>query len=399
MARKTLKRRPQSFTEIKGVGPKRAQQLKDEFGSYQNFANNSSNYLKNRLSSIVSGNRRNLPKFAENAIKAASGREDVAVEAVTDDLVETESTGTTETSGGFKPRSQQRKERVQEGEATSDGEFSLVDQFSDALDAFSEEYQGETTFTGPDPTEIREGVEESAAPDEFVSVVPSAVNQRTFLQFPTEENFEENVESAAGTEDAVEPAKEGFVNYVSQTIGLGGGMRTIGEFEVEEDEYEEAQEEFAQQSPEAKQVDRRRRAPITTNEDVYAQAPGRYDFPGVDTPSSDPQVKQKDSKTVDAEDTTLDSREGSLFIRENNQNDSMMPSLEGVFPTARSAGRGTSEQSASLAESMLGVDTDEKSTTNAVADITFLEREKEGFGETLIPFEAEESDKTRYDFL
>jgi len=76
----------------------------------------------------------------------------------------------------------------------------------------------------------------------------------------------------------------------------GSQMRTFGDFRVESEEYEEAQEEYQQQSPEARQVDSRRRAPITTNEDRYAQNPGKLDFPGVDTPSSDPNALPKDYK-------------------------------------------------------------------------------------------------------
>jgi len=397
MARKTLKRRPQSFTEVKGVGGKRAKQLNQEFGSFQQFKNNSSNALRNKLAGIVSGDRRNLPKFAENLITATKGRESQAVEAVSSDLVEVEETSVAGNTG-YKSRSGQRKQRVKEGEAQPEGDLSSVDQFGEALDVFSEEYQGETTFTGPDPTSIREGVFESAAPDEFQSIVPSAVNQRSFLQFPREDKFEENVQEQAGTEDAVEPAKEAFVEFVDRDIGLGPSMRTFGEFEVSSSEYEEAQEEFAQQSPEAKRVDKRRRAPITTNEDVYAQAPGRYDFPGVDTPTDDPKVKRKDRNTVDADETTLDSNEGSLFVRESNIGSGVTQSLEGLFSGGRGADTQTRNAAAEVAATDLGVDVDTPSGSEAVADVMFLERDKDGFGEELIPFAAEESDRNRFEF-
>jgi hypothetical protein len=314
------------------------------------------------------------------------------------DFDPTEATETIETTGFNGSRSEQRKQRVQEGEAQPDGDLSRVDQFGEALDAFSEEYQGETTFTGPDPTSIREGVFESAAPDDFQSIVPSAVNQRSFLQFPQEDKFEKNVEEQAGREDAVEPAKEAFVEFVDQDIGLGPSMRTFGEFQVSSSEYEEAQEEFAQQSPEAKRVDKRRRAPITTNEDVYAQAPGRYDFPGVDTPSDDPKVKRKDRNTVDADETTLETTEGSLFVRENNTTGGVTPSLEGLFSGGRGADPQTRNSAAEIAAQDLNVDVESPSGSEALADVMFLERDKDGFGEELIPFAAEESERQRFEF-
>jgi len=110
----------------------------------------------------------------------------------------------------------------------------------------------------------------------------------------------------ASSETRGSPSNAPPVSEIGGMLPVGMSMRTIGDFEVEDDEYEEAQEEFAQQSPEAKRVDKRRRAPITTNEDVYAQAPGRYDFPGVDTPTQDPKALPKDYKAGDPRTTEVD---------------------------------------------------------------------------------------------
>jgi len=109
----------------------------------------------------------------------------------------------------------------------------------------------------------------------------------------------------ASSETRGSPSNAPPVSEIGGMLPVGMSMRTIGDFEVEDDEYEEAQEEFAQQSPEARRVDNRRRAPITTNEDVYAQAPGRYDYPGVDTPTQDPKALPKDYKAGDPRTTEV----------------------------------------------------------------------------------------------
>jgi len=177
-----------------------------------------------------------------------------------------------------------------------------------------------------------------------------------------------------------------------------GGMLTVGEFEVSQSAQEEAREDYAERSPEAKQVDSRRRAPVTTNPDLYEKRPGELDFPGIDTPTESPQVKQKDRKTVDADDTTLEQNTGSLFIRDNSHTGGYTPSLKGVLAGSRSPGTDTTKPAAQLAAEEMGANIQEDSGGEAVADITLLQREKEGFGEELIPFGAEESDKRTFDF-
>jgi len=77
---------------------------------------------------------------------------------------------------------------------------------------------------------------------------------------------------------------------------FGPSMLTVGDFEVPSDEQEQAREAYAERSPEAKQVDSRRRAPITTDASRYARRPGKLDFPGIDTPTESPGVRPKDYK-------------------------------------------------------------------------------------------------------
>jgi hypothetical protein len=63
----------------------------------------------------------------------------------------------------------------------------------------------------------------------------------------------------------------------------------------------------------------------------------------------------------------------------------------------RSADRGTTNAATELAGDSLGVNTDE-AQSGAVADVTFVEQDRDGFGENLIPLEAEESNKNLFDF-
>ena len=124
-------------------------------------------------------------------------------------------------------------------------------------------------------------------------------------------------------------------------------------------------------------MDSRRRAPITTDADQYERRLGELDFPGIDTPSESPQVKPKDRNTVDADETTLEENTGSLFIRENRTSGGTIGSLKGLFSGGRSPGRGVTGQAEQVAQEDVGANTDEPSGGSAVADIMFLERQKD----------------------
>lgn len=52
-----------------------------------------------------------------------------------------------------------------------------------------------------------------------------------------------------------------------------------------------------ERSEAAKRVDNRRRAPITTDLETWKQNPGKYDYPGIDTPTNRPKAKPKDYKS------------------------------------------------------------------------------------------------------
>lgn len=68
----------------------------------------------------------------------------------------------------------------------------------------------------------------------------------------------------------------------------------VGDFLVLTGHKEAAEETHAERSEEAKRVETSRRAPITTSYQAWKSNPDHYDFPGVDTPSEEPNVLPKD---------------------------------------------------------------------------------------------------------
>jgi hypothetical protein len=190
-------------------------------------------------------------------------------------------------------------------------------------------------------------------------------------------------------------------------VSAAGIRAPVGEFKVEIGEKDRADARMSfslnrgiGRSKQAAQSDKGKRAPVTTDFDEWDANKGRLDYPGVDTPSDEPQFMQQDRRFNSPDDTTLDEKEGSLFVLDNNvaASKDTTPSLKGVFAGSRSPGADVSRSAAEVAKEDIGANIDEPSKGAAVADVTFLERDKDGFGEELIPFEAGESDKHSFDF-
>jgi hypothetical protein len=131
----------------------------------------------------------------------------------------------------------------------------------------------------------------------------------------------------ATSETRGSPSNAPDFGVVESVLGFGA-TRTVGQFEVSESGQEQAREAYADQSREAKQVDSRRRAPVTTDADTYSRNPGELDFPGVDTPSKDPKTLPKDYKKGGRPDTT------------DPDEQSQAPQTSGfdTFPEARAGG-------------------------------------------------------------
>jgi len=191
----------------------------------------------------------------------------------------------------------------------------------------------------------------------------------------------------------------------SGSVSAAGIRVPVGEFRVEISDKDKADARFESsrtrgigRSQEAAAADAGKRAPVTTDFDRWNANKGSLDFPGVDTPTEDPEVQRKDRRTVDADETTLKENTGSLFTRENNVSGGVTSSVKGLLSGGRSPDPATRQAAAEVAREDVGADTNEPSGGEALADVTFLEREKENFGEELIPFGAEESDRNSFEF-
>jgi hypothetical protein len=90
-------------------------------------------------------------------------------------------------------------------------------------------------------------------------------------------------------------AVEGVESMVRNRTAANFGGFEIGEFNVGDDgDIGLARRAHLSRSQEAQASDAAKRAPVTTNASRYASQPGELDYPGVDTPSTDPNVLPKD---------------------------------------------------------------------------------------------------------
>jgi len=287
---KQLDRRPQRYEEIQGIGPKRAQRLRNELGPYTEFKRNSKNYMRNRLASVVSGSRRNLPKFAENVLRA-QGTDREVKQVADNDLISTTSDGRTVKSKTV------QKARNEEADRGGLG-FQMMETddntFGAAFDVFQEEYDDEYDVPVRELGDTaREQVDNT---DVTVQPIIGAVSSRvTFANNAQPEDLKNELESATENVDraTASPGElaDGFVGFVSQQLGFG---QEVGDFTVDRRGQKRAQEKQQERSMEARQVDNRRRAPITTDYDRWSSNPSGLDFPGVDTPTKTPDKRESD---------------------------------------------------------------------------------------------------------
>jgi hypothetical protein len=190
------------------------------------------------------------------------------------------------------------------------------------------------------------------------------------------------------------------------SVSAAGIKTTQGEFRVEFTALDKANARFDTslnrgigRSQEAARADKSKRAPITTDYDQWKENKGEVDFPGVDTPTDNPKVQRKDREFINEDDTTLETRTGSLFLRENNISGGTTPSFKGLRSGGSGLSRATTETATAVAADDVGFDPDEPAGGDAVADVTFFQREQEGevFDE-LVPFMGEESDRSSFEF-
>lgn len=386
------------FKDIEGVGPKTAAKLKSVPGvnAPQDVADYTAEDLaeesgisKSRAAKVIQGGGGNPSR--DNQTRSGS----VSAGNLASQMEESQQQAT----GLVQERKDVFKQLVETGEKVPDRrerrrnpqkipfyeeDVESVRQVGQAADIFSE-----ATSDPLDPTEEKPDLGFDEEDREKAAQVRLAAQR--VLEERQGIDFDEASSKTRGS--ASDPPELDSVDSA-----FGSSMLTVGEFEVSSSAQEEAREAYSERSPESRQVDSRRRAPVTTDVDRYESRPGELDFPGIDTPSESPQVKTKDRGTVDADETTLEENTGSLFIRENKTSGGTIGSLKGVFSGGRSPGRGVTEEAEEVAQESVGFGTENPDRSQAVADVTLLERDKDGFGEELIPFGAEESDRQSFEF-
>lgn len=283
-----LKRRPNEWEEIKGIGKKRAKKLRDELGQYRDFAENSTNFKKNRIATTVSGNRRNLPQFAENAIDAGR-RDKVAVDAVDDSLVRKQTENRTTKSKTVTQREEREQDRSGLGFETqqrSDVEVGAAfDIFTRANDDEFDAPAGELGRFANDEFQSEFG--EPGDRTTFQPLIGAATSRVTFGSGAQAEDFRgeisrsvENTDRATASPGEIADA---FTEFTEQKFGFG--VEAAGE-KVDRREMRQAEQAHSDRSQVSRRVDNNREAEVTRDADVWTDNPDRFDFPGVDTPEA-----------------------------------------------------------------------------------------------------------------
>jgi hypothetical protein len=107
----------------------------------------------------------------------------------------------------------------------------------------------------------------------------------------------------------------------SGSVSAAGIRSRQGDFWVEFSDMDKARarNDPRSRSEEAVRTDERKRAPITTDLEQWKQAPGEWDYPGVDTPTQDPKVLPKDFKAGGRFDTAEFDDSGSADFDDANK--------------------------------------------------------------------------------
>lgn len=100
-------------------------------------------------------------------------------------------------------------------------------------------------------------------------------------------------------------------NRTTGSVSAEGIRTPIGDFKVElgDKDRAEVRDTKHERTDEARRIDQQRRAPITLDVEQWINNKDRFDYPGVDTPTNEPDAKEKDLPFIDAEDLVSDERE------------------------------------------------------------------------------------------
>jgi len=282
MPRKTQVESPSEWEDFAGVGSKRAKELRDELGRFDNVSK-SKNALKNKLASVSSGDRRNLPQYAQNVVKGVRGTTKERAEALDDSLVKKQSVDQRTARTRSKTT---RKERNKEADRRDRG-FELMDR--DPVDvaatfgALRDEYDDRFEVPAADLGRTIRDDEDRATAQPVISAASSRVTFSGGAQ-PADlvDETERAVSNTSENKPVISPGEglDKLGDFVEQEVGFD---REIAGVEFDRRDRIAASELHDERSKKAQRVDERRGAPVTNDLDKWSSNPDEFDYPGVDT--------------------------------------------------------------------------------------------------------------------
>lgn len=93
----------------------------------------------------------------------------------------------------------------------------------------------------------------------------------------------------------------------------------IGDFNVFDDDFQEAQQIHQQRSSRERRQDNSKRARVTEDFGLWQSDPDSFDFPGVDTPSDNPRIAPKDKP----------------FLMDDEEDDNATTGLQGIIADSK----------------------------------------------------------------
>ena len=128
---------------------------------------------------------------------------------------------------------------------------------------------------------------------------PSDAADKTADELAEEAGISENrarkvIRGGGGDPDRKPRSTTGSVSAAGIRVATGEFKPEIGDKDAAEDRFSSSLNRGIGRSQNAAIADKSKRAPVTTDVDRWKENKGALDFPGVDTPSSEPQVLPKD---------------------------------------------------------------------------------------------------------
>jgi hypothetical protein len=109
--------------------------------------------------------------------------------------------------------------------------------------------------------------------------------------------------------DTAQTGPTGSVSAAGIKTPHGEFKTEVSDFDTAEARFESSMDRGIGRSQEAAAADKGKRAPITTDVEEWKNNKGTLDFPGVDTPSSEPEFERQDARFVERDDLTAEGQE------------------------------------------------------------------------------------------